>query len=138
LELRAYDMLIGVLDRIEESGETGADAVETFLNEGLNLGNQLVLPLRGAPPLADDAATTARERINAALEQFLSDGRANGTVRADVNATDIIVCCAMITQPPPLGPGWSTIARRHICVFVQGIRCRQPTAAWPGGDPKRH
>ena len=78
--------------------------------------------MRGAPPLADDAATTARERINAALEPFLSDGRADGTVRADVNATDIIICGAMINQPLPLGPGWSIIARRHICVFVQGIR----------------
>ena len=122
LELRAYDMLIAVLDRIEESGQTGADAVETFLNEGLNLGNQLVLPLRGAPPLADDAATTARARINTALERFLSEGRADGTVRADVNATDIIVCGAMVTQPLPHGSSWSTVARRHICVFVQGIR----------------
>lgn len=122
LELRAYDMLIAVLDRIEESGQTGADAVETYLNECLNLGNQLVLPLRGAPPLADDATTTARERINAGLERFLSDGRADGTVRVDVNATDIIICGAMVTQPLPLGPGWSTIARRHICLFVDGIR----------------
>jgi AcrR family transcriptional regulator len=122
LELRAYDMLTAVLDRIEESGQTGADAVETYLNECLSLGNQLVLPLRGAPPLADQAASTARERINAALERFLADGRADGTVRVDVNATDIIVCGAMITQPLPLGPGWSTIARRHICVFIEGIR----------------
>ena len=122
LELRAYDMLIAVLDRIEESGQTGADAVEIYLNECLNLANQLVLPLRGAPPLADKAATAARERIIAALEGLLSNGRADGTVRVDVNAVDIIMCGAMITQPLLLGAGWSTIARRHICVFVQGIR----------------
>ena len=122
LELRAYDMLIAVLDRIEESGQTGADAVATYLNECLDLGDQLVLPLRGAPPLADDAAVAARRRINAALERFLSDGQADGTVRVDVNATDIVMCGAMITQPVPHGPGWSTIARRHIFVFVNGIR----------------
>jgi AcrR family transcriptional regulator len=122
LELRAYAMLIALLDRIKESGQTGADAVETYLDECLNLGNQLVLPLRGAPPLADDAAVAARARIDSALEGFLADGRANGTVRADFNATDIIVCGAMISQPLPLGPGWSTIARRHIRVFVDGIR----------------
>jgi AcrR family transcriptional regulator len=122
LELRAYDMLIAVLDRIKESGQTGADAVETYLDECLNLGDQLVLPLRGAPPLADDAAIAARARINAVLEGFLADGRADGTVRADFNATDIIICGAMISQPLPNGPGWSTIARRHICVFVDGIR----------------
>jgi AcrR family transcriptional regulator len=59
LELRAYHMLGEVLDRIEESGQTGADAVETYLNECLQLGDQLVLPLRGAPPLADDAVIAA-------------------------------------------------------------------------------
>ncbi len=44
LEHRSYDMLIDILDQIEESGQTGADAVETYLLESLNLGHQLVLP----------------------------------------------------------------------------------------------
>lgn len=118
LELRAYDLLIAVLDRIKNSGHTGADAVETYLDECVNLGSQLVLPLRGAPPLADDAAVAARARINEVLEGFLADR----TVRADVNATDVIACGAMISQPLPLGAAWATIARRHIRIFVDGIR----------------
>jgi AcrR family transcriptional regulator len=122
LELRAYDLLIAILDRIEQSGQTGADAVEIYLSECLRLGNQLVLPLRGAPPLTDPAAVAARERINASLKRILDDGRAQGTVRADVNATDVIVCGAMISQPLPYGPAWLVIARRHICLFVRGIR----------------
>jgi AcrR family transcriptional regulator len=121
LEHRAYDLLIAALDRIREAGQTGADAVQSYLEECLDLGDQLVLPLRGAPPLTDAAAIDARRRINNALEQFLADGRDEGTVRADVNATDIIACGAIVTQPLPLGPNWSTIARRHIHVFVRGI-----------------
>lgn len=122
LEHRAYEHLIAIIDRIEESEQTGAGAIETYLEGCLNLGNQLVLPLRGAPPLIDDAAVAARGRINAALEQFLADGRSDGSVRANVNAADVIMCGAMITQPLPHGPGFSIIARRHICVFVRGIR----------------
>ncbi len=122
LEHRAYEQLIALLDRIEDSGQTGTDAIETYLNGCLNLGNQLVLPLRGAPPLTDDAAVAARGRINAALERFLADGRDHGSVRADVNATDIIMCGAMITQPLPNTPAFSTVARRHISVFVRGLR----------------
>jgi AcrR family transcriptional regulator len=129
LELRAYDMLIAVLDRIKESGQTGADAVETYLDECLNLGDQLVLPLRGAPPLADDAAIAARARINAVLEGFLADGRADGTVRADFNATDIIICGAMMVNHRP--PAHLRFRRRHP-------RARQPAAAGSGGDPRRH
>ena len=122
LEHRAYEQLIAILDRIEDSGQTGAEAIETYLDGCLNLGNQLVLPLRGAPPLNDEAAVAARGRINAALERFVAAGRGDGSVRADVNATDIIMCGAMITQPLPHSPGFSIIARRHLCLFVHGIR----------------
>lgn len=123
LEHRAYGLLIEILDRIEEAGQTGADAVETFLNECVKLGHQLVLPLRGAaPPLTDPDAVAARQRIDTALERVLADGRAEGSVLADINATDIIMCGAMVTPPLPHGAGLATIARRHICLFVRGIR----------------
>ncbi|MBV8860295.1 MAG: TetR/AcrR family transcriptional regulator [Mycobacterium sp.] len=121
LEHRAYEQLIEILDAIKASGQTGADAIETYLDECLKLGNQLVLPLRGAPPLADESAVMARKRINTALERFLADGRNDGSVRADVNATDVIMCGAMITQPLPNSPAFSIIARRHIRLFVRGI-----------------
>jgi AcrR family transcriptional regulator len=127
LEHRAYDLLIAVLDRIRDCGQTGAVAVQNYLEECLSLGDQLVLPLRGAPPLNDAKAVDARRRINDALEHFLADGRADGSVREDVNATDIIACGAIVTQPLPHGPDWSTIARRHIHVFVDGLRA-------PGGN----
>lgn len=122
MQLRSYTMLITALNRIEESGLTGVDAVESFLNERVELGTQLMLPLHGAPPLTDDTAIAARGRIVAALERFLADGRADGTVRSDVNATDIIICAAMISQPLPHSPGWPMIAKRHISIFVDGIR----------------
>ena len=86
------------------------------------MGDQLVLPLRGAPPLTDRVAVQARQQINQTLERFLAEGRAAGTVRADINATDIIACGAMITQPLPAGSNWPPIARRHIHLFVQGIQ----------------
>jgi AcrR family transcriptional regulator len=122
LEHRAYDLLIAALERIGTSGQTGAAAVQSYLEECLALGDQLVLPLRGAPPLTDAKAIEARRRINHALEQFLADGRAEGVVRADINATDVIACGAMVTQPLPRGPQWPRIARRHIALFVDGIQ----------------
>jgi AcrR family transcriptional regulator len=122
LEHRAYELLIGVLTRITEDGHTGADAVEEFLLENLEMSDQLVLPLRGAPPLTDPTAVAARQRINDALARFLDEGRAAGTVRAEINATDVIMCGAMVTQPVPHGPNWSVVARRHIALFMSGVR----------------
>lgn len=127
LEHRAYELLIGILDGIEAGGQTGAHAIEAYLLGCSELGNRLVLPLHGAPPLTDDAAVAARQRINASLERFLADGRRDGTVKADVNATDIIICAAMITQPLPNGPNWASLARRHIAVYMAGLRA-EPAA----------
>jgi AcrR family transcriptional regulator len=122
LEHRAYDLLLETLCSIDQSGQTGADAIETYLHECLELSDQLILPLHGAPPLTDDSAVAAREQINAALNRYLADGRANGGICADVNATDVIMCAAMVSHPLPHGPNWTSIARRHINLFIRGIR----------------
>lgn len=122
LELRAYDLLVDMLNHIEKQEKSGADRIELFLLGGLSLGDQLVLPLRGAPPLVDEAAVTARRRINTALDRFLIDGKADGTIGTDVNATDVIMCCAMVSQPLAHMTGWPDIARRHVAVFMGGIR----------------
>lgn len=122
LEHRAYDQLIAILDRIEDAGQTGAEAVETYLQESLNLGNQLVLPLRGAPPLFDDNAVAARARIFAAIERFLDDGKSDGSVRVDVHASDVVYCASQVTNPAPDTPAFQKLARRHIALFIHSIR----------------
>ena len=133
LEYRAYDLLIECLERIEADGLSGADAIESYLVGCLDFGHELVLPLRGvAPPLTDPAAVEARDTINAMLEGFLTAGRADGSVRADVNATDVIVCGAMVTQPLLDGPAWDRIARRHIDLFLGGLRTGTAQPMTPG------
>lgn len=132
LELRAYGLLIALLERIEESGQTGAAAVDTYLHESLALGDQLVLPFRGAPPFLDKAAVTARATIDAALQRFLAGGHADGTITTDVTTTDIIVCGAMATQLLPRGPRWTSLARRHVGIFIRGLK---PDADPPLTDP---
>lgn len=126
LEHRSYDMLIDILERVEAAGETGARAVESYLVATMDLDYQLVLPLRGAPPLIDASAIAKRERINSLLESFLAGGRADGTVRADVNATDVIMCSAMLGQPLPHETAWFTIAHRLLVLFLDGIGASQP------------
>ena len=121
MEYRAYDLLIEILVRIEESEQTGRVAVETFLLEALEIAERLVLPLHGAPPLLDRLAVASRQRIDAVVESFLAAGRADGSIRHDVNATDVIICSALTTQPLRHGPDWDVTARRHIALFVAGM-----------------
>jgi AcrR family transcriptional regulator len=125
LQCRGYDLLLESLARIRSDGLTGADAIEVYLEDCLDLADQLVaLPLRGVEPLPDNAAADAKHRILEAIEDFLTEGKTDGSVHADVTAQDIAVCGTLIATPLPHGPDWSTTARRHLSVFVRGVRAR--------------
>ena len=123
LQRRGYDLLLATLARIKADGLTGADAVEAYLQECLTMANQLVaMPLRGGLPLADEAAVEAKVRIGEAIGGILAEGRADGSVHDDVTALDVIVCGTLIALPLPHGPDWAVTARRHLALFIRGIR----------------
>jgi AcrR family transcriptional regulator len=123
LQRRGYDLLLATLARIKADGRTGADAVEAYLEECLQLADQLVaMPLRGVRPLSDDAALDAKRRILQAIADFLAEGRRSGSVHADVTPQDVAVCGTLIATPLPHDPDWPTTARRHLATFVRGVR----------------
>lgn len=125
LQRRGYDLLLKSLARIRADGLTGADAIGAYLDDCLELADQLVaLPLRGVQQLPDDASLDAGRQVIRAIEDFLVEGQAEGSLQPDVTALDIAVCGTLIATPLPHGPEWSTAARRHIAVFVRGIRAR--------------
>lgn len=131
LEYRAYGLLSQILDEVGVRNRPGRDCVREFLERSLAIGDQLILPLHGAPPLATAEAVRARREINRKLDFFIERGRADGSIRAEVNATDVIVFSALITQPLPHGPAWPLIAGRQLAVFVNGIASGGP-AEIPG------
>ena len=126
LEYRAYRLLNQILDQIESMDLPGLDAVAQFLSRTLDIADQLVLPLHGAPPLMSDEAVQARQAINDRLDRFIGRGHADHSIRATVNATDIIMFSALITQPLPHGPGWAAIAARQLAIFLNGLAWNGP------------
>jgi AcrR family transcriptional regulator len=131
LEYRAYGLLNQILDEIERRDIPGLEAIREYLERSLDAGDQLILPLHGAPPLVSTQAVHARREINRRLEGFIERGHADGSIRAAVNATDVIVFSALITQPLPHGPGWPLIAGRQLAIFVNGLAGSGP-AGLPG------
>ncbi len=121
LELRAYHLLTDILDDIDHAPLSGLDSVGEFLTRALEIGDQLVLPLHGAPPLVGPEAARARQDINDRLERYLARGRAERSIRSPVNATDVIAFSALITHPLPHGPSWPTMAARQVANFLNGI-----------------
>jgi AcrR family transcriptional regulator len=131
LEYRAYGLLNQILDQVSQRDIPGLGAVREFLAGTLAVGDQLILPLHGAPPLVSDRAVHARQEINRRLDRFIERGQADGSIRAAVTATDVIVFSALITQPLPHGPAWPLIARRQLAIFVNGLAGTGP-AGMPG------
>lgn len=126
LEHRAYGLLNEILDDIAGRDLTGLDAIAEFLSRTLAIADHLVLPLHGAPPLMSPDAVEARLAINRRLDQFIQRGRADHSIRAAVNATDVIVFSALITQPLPHGPDWGQMGRRQLAIFVNGLAWNGP------------
>jgi AcrR family transcriptional regulator len=131
LEYRAYGLLNQILDEVDRQDVSGLDAVREFLARSLAISDQLILPLHGAPPLTSDQAVFARQEINRRLDRFIERGHADGSVRAAVTTTDVIVFSALITQPLPHGPDWPRIAVRQLAIFLNGLAVSGP-AGIPG------
>lgn len=128
LVYRAYGLLNHILDEIEDLGHSGLDAIEKYLIDACAINDELFLPLHGAPPLIASEAVQARQSINERLESFIETARSEGTVRAPVNATDIIIFSALITEPLAHGPDWDHVARRQIAMFLNGLTLDGPAA----------
>jgi AcrR family transcriptional regulator len=121
LEYRAYALLEDILERADERGVTGREAIGIYLIRAMQIGEHLILPLHGAPPLLTADAVQARRRISERLDGLLARGRADGSITVAVNATDVIVFCALITQPLTHGPDWAHTAERQVAIFLAGL-----------------
>ncbi len=121
LEMRAYGLLNGILDGIDDGAASGLESVGLYLTRALEIGDQLVLPLHGAPPLVSPEALQARQSINDRLERYIARGLAERSIHSQVNATDVIVFCALITHPLSHGPNWPTMASRQVANFLNGL-----------------
>jgi AcrR family transcriptional regulator len=126
LEYRAYGLLNQILDEVDGRDMPGLEAVREFLSRSLAIGDQLILPLHGAPPLISARAVQARREINRRLDRFIERGHADHSIRAAVSATDIVVFSALISQPLPHGPNWQKIAARQLAIFVNGLAASGP------------
>ena len=65
----------------------------------------------------------SRAKIVEALTMLLEAARADGAVRADVDAEDVLLAMGGIWTVP-VEPGWEERARRLLGLVTDGLRCR--------------
>src|SRR5689334_12013295 len=114
-------MVVAAASRAADADATGVEALELFLHQTIEHGGQLVLPLHGGPVLADQKTAGLRAQVGAVLAGILERGQRDGTVSAEVTASDVVLFGAFLAQSLPQVQDWDTVARRQVRIFLAGI-----------------
>jgi AcrR family transcriptional regulator len=118
---RSFEMVLANARSAESVASTGTDALRRFIEAGIALRGQLVLPLHGGPPVTENATLAVREQIHQAIQRLIDRGRLDATIKATVSPRDIVAIGAMLAQPKPNGPGWDATCKRILSTYLDGL-----------------
>ena len=127
---RSFQRVLEAARLAADSDGTAVDALRSFIDQTIDHGAELVLPLHGGPVPLDPGTQALRTEVHATIEQILSRGRQDGSVRPDVFAFDIVLFGALLAQPLPQVPDWKLMARRQAGIYLDRLDTA-PTAKTP-------
>lgn len=125
---RSFEMVLANATSAENVASTGNEGLRHFIEAGIALRRQLVLPLHGGPPVTEKATLALREQIHRAVQRLIDRGRLDGTIKTAVTPRDIIAIGAMLAQPAPNGPAWDATCKRILSTYLSGLSTDSPTA----------
>ena len=118
---RSFQLVLGAAHRAADSSDTAIECLRGFIDETIEHGGDLVLPMHGGPVLPDPDTIALRTEVRVTLGSVMQRGREDGTIRSDVTAFDIIVFGALLAQPLPHVPDWKKTARRQAAIYLDGL-----------------
>jgi len=121
LTLQSFRLVLEAAQTAADCTDSGIEALRGFIEQTIEHGPVLVLPMHGGPVPLDKDTVGLRSEVHATIEEVLRRGRQDGTIRADVTAFDIIVFGALLAQPLPHVPDWRSAARRQAKIYFDGI-----------------
>jgi AcrR family transcriptional regulator len=121
LTRRSFRLVLDAAHRAADSNHAAIECLRNFIDQTVDHGADLVLPMHGGPVPPDQETIALRTEVHDTLEQILRRGRQDGTIRSDVTALDIIVFGAMLAQPLPHVPDWKLMARRQAIIYFHGL-----------------
>jgi AcrR family transcriptional regulator len=118
---RSFQLVLDAAHRAADSDGTAVNSLRSFIDQTIDHGADLVLPLHGGPVPLDPSTIALSTEVHEALARILRRGQQDGTIRADVTAFDIIVFGAMLAQSLPHVPNWKLTARRQAAIYFDGV-----------------
>jgi AcrR family transcriptional regulator len=128
LSLRSYRLVLDHARTAANADRPAIDAIAGFWAQTIAARDDLILPLHGGPVTLDAQTLALRAEIRDLLEQVLTRGRRDGSIRDDATATDIIITGAMLAQPLAHVTDWDRLARRQAEIYIAGLA---PTRSTP-------
>jgi AcrR family transcriptional regulator len=121
LTFRSFGLVLDAAQSAADRTDSGIDALRGFIDQTIEHGPELVLPMHGGPIPLNEDTVALRSKVHASIEKVLRRGRQDGTIRADVTPFDIIVFGALLAQPLPYVQDWRSAARRQAEIYFDGL-----------------
>ncbi|MGH9370050.1 MAG: TetR/AcrR family transcriptional regulator [Vicinamibacterales bacterium] len=121
LTYRSFRLVLDAATEAAETDQLGISAIRGFLDQTIEHGPDLVLPLHGGPVLMDQATVAIQAEVHRRLGSLLRRGRQDGTIRRDVRTADLVIFGALLAQQLPHIPDWNRNARRLVDIYLAGM-----------------
>jgi AcrR family transcriptional regulator len=118
---RSFQLVLDAAGKAAETDQSGIDAVRGFLDQTIEHGPDLVLPLHGGPLLTDQDTAAIQTEVRRKLGSLLRRGQDDGTIRRDARSADLVIFGALMAQQLPHVPDWNRTAQRLVDIYLAGL-----------------
>jgi AcrR family transcriptional regulator len=118
---RSFQLVLDAAGKAAESEQSGIEAVRGFLDQTIEHGPDLVLPLHGGPLLTDQDTVAIQTEVRRKLGSLLRRGQDDGTIRRDARSADLVIFGALMAQQLPHVPDWNRTAQRLVDIYLAGL-----------------
>ncbi|MFD4560029.1 TetR/AcrR family transcriptional regulator [Streptomyces sp. NPDC058469] len=118
---RSFQLVLDAAGKAAETDQSGIDAVRGFLDQTIEHGPDLVLPLHGGPLLTDQDTVAIQTEVRRKLGSLLRRGQDDGTIRRDARSADLVIFGALMAQQLPHVPDWNRTAQRLVDIYLAGL-----------------
>ena len=121
LTRRSFQLVLESATLAAGTDGSGVEAVRCFLDQTVEHGPDLVLPLHGGPLVADEGTDALQVEVRRTIGALLHRGQKDGTIRRDVRTADLVIFGALLAQQLPYAPDWTRTARRLVDIHLAGM-----------------